>query len=275
MDSRPILAGVIGWPVKHSLSPVIHTAAATAAGIDLEYSAIAVEPGSVDAALQAMRDEHIRGYSVTMPHKEAVISGLDELTVSATALGAVNHITNTNGHLVGNNTDGDGFILGFEHGSSRTIRGSTVGVIGSGGAARAIVEACARHGADGVVVVARSAERAHIAASLAKDVGSVGTEDSLRSCDVVVNATPVGMAETPGEGELVTDVSNFDDHTVVVDIVYNPRETPLLAAARERGLETVEGVTMLVGQAAEQFSTWTGVAAPLEAMFGAIKSLNS
>ena len=270
MASTPMLAGVIGWPVKHSLSPVIHTAAAKATGVDLIYTAIEVEPGHSLAALERMRDDNIRGYSVTMPHKEAVIDGLDELTPSAEALGAVNHITNTNGHLVGNNTDGDGFVLGYKHAGGSPIAGGVVCVLGSGGAARAIIEACYRHGAAEVVVIARSPERAVIAAQLAGDRGRVGTHDDLNSCDVLVNATPIGMAETAQAGELAADVSRLQAHATVADIVYNPAETPLLQAATQRGLQVVGGITMLVGQAAEQFTSWTSVVAPLDAMFAAV-----
>ena len=265
-----MLAGVIGWPVKHSLSPKIHMAAATAVGVDLRYDAIEVEPGRALDALKSMRLHEIRGYSVTMPHKEAVIAGLDELTASASSLNAVNHITNTDGHLVGNNTDGDGFVLGLEHASDFRVHGSVVGVIGSGGAARAIVEACYRHGAEKVVVVARSQERGEIAAALAQERGITGMESALGACDIVVNATPVGMAETAQADSVPFDVDLLSASTLVVDIVYNPRQTLLLTSAAKRGLPTVEGLTMLVGQAAEQFSAWTGVEAPVEAMYAAV-----
>ena len=265
-----MLAGVIGWPVAHSLSPRIHMAAAKAVGIEMDYSAIEVEPGKALAALDTMRREGIRGYSVTMPHKEAVLTGLDGLTASASALGAVNHITNTDGHLVGNNTDGDGFVLGFEHSCGQSMLDKSVGVIGSGGAARAIIEASFRHGASSVVVVARSPERAAIAASLARERGRVGSWTDLNTLDVVVNATPVGMANTAGENQTVVDVDQLGEQTIVVDILYNPRDTPLLVAARNRGLATVEGVTMLVGQAAEQFTAWTGIEAPLDDMFDVV-----
>ena len=263
-------AGVIGWPVKHSLSPAIHTAAARATGVNLEYIAIEVQPGDVMAALDDMRATGIRGYSVTMPHKEAVISGLDELTPAATALGAVNHITNTDGHLVGNNTDGDGFILGLENACDRTMSGNTIGILGSGGAARAIIDASYRHGAAEVIVVGRTPERTTAAVALAHDRGRIAESQALSECDIVVNATPLGMAGTKGEGVVALDVSLLRSETVVVDIVYNPRATPLLIAASERGLPTVAGVAMLVGQAAEQFSAWTGVEAPLEAMFAVV-----
>ncbi len=273
MGDGPMRAAVIGWPVAHSLSPRIHTAAAAAAGIDLVYTAQPVEPGHVLAALDTMRTEGIRGYSVTMPHKEAVIEGLDELTPAAAALGAVNHITNTNGHLVGNNTDGDGFILGLQHAGATVVDGRVIGVLGSGGAARAIIEACYRHGAGEVVVVARSTERGNTAAALAHERGRFANSADrsvFESCDIIVNATPLGMAGTAGEGVEAVDVASLSVGTTVVDIVYNPRRTPMLAAAQARGLPAVEGVTMLVGQAAEQFTAWTGHDAPLSAMFEAV-----
>lgn len=263
-------AGVIGFPVEHSLSPRIHLAAAKAVGINLAYEAIPVMANEVGAAISAMRDEPIRGYSVTMPHKETVIEFLDELTPSATALGAVNHITNTNGWLTGNNTDGNGFVLGLEHSAKTSVRGKTCGVIGSGGAARAIIEACARHGAKEVVVVARSAERAQTAALLAGDSGRTGDGDALGRCDVVVNATPIGMAHTESAGQLPCDVEALSPTAVVIDIVYNPLETPLLTAVAGRGMVGVNGLSMLVGQAAEQFSAWTGVPAPLREMFASV-----
>ena len=253
------------------MSPRIHMAAAQATSIDLQYDAIPVRPDEVEQAISAMRRENIRGYSVTMPHKEAVIPFLDELTPAAEALGAVNHITNTDGRLVGNNTDGDGFVLGLEHSTGESVTDKTIGVIGSGGAARAIIDACARHGARQVRVVARSQERALKASTLAGDVGVVASQEQLADCDIVVNATPIGMAHTDGEGQLPCNVDDLSAEAIVVDIVYTPLETPLLAESRRRGLTTVNGLSMLVGQAGEQFSTWTDVEAPLEAMFSAVR----
>lgn len=269
-DNSPLVAGVIGWPVKHSMSPTIHTAAARAVGVSLTYSAIEVEPGATRSAIELMRRDNIRGYSVTMPHKEAVVEHLDELTPAAQVLGAVNHITNTDGHLVGNNTDGDGFVLGLRHASGQPVKGQSIGVVGSGGAARAIIDACYRFGASEVVVVARSHERGSQAAALAHGRGRCTDITALSECDIVVNATPVGMAETAYDGEIPFDIALVDRTATVVDIVYNPLETPLLSASRERGISTVGGLAMLVGQAAEQFTAWTGVPAPLDAMFDAV-----
>lgn len=264
-----MLAGVIGWPVEHSRSPAIHRAAATSTGVDLEYTRFPVAPGDAERAVAAMRPLGIRGLSVTMPHKEAVIPACDELTEAATRLHAVNHLTNTDGHIVGNNTDGDGFVLGFEYVTGQTVMGKRVAVYGSGGAARAIIDGCARNGATEVQVIARSPERAEAAARVAPGVALVAGPQAIEAADVIVNATPVGMAHTPNAGGVAQPVDGLGDNAVVVDIVYSPLETPMLKLARERGLMTVDGLSMLAGQAAAQFYAWTGVEPPLDVLIEA------
>jgi len=260
--SGTMVAGVIGWPVAHSRSPAIHAAAARATGAPLVYGTFPVRPGETDAALEAVRALGIKGLSVTMPHKEAVISGLDAMSDAATALDAVNCVINTDGQLHGENTDGAGFLHGLREAAGIDVAGRSIGVLGAGGAARAVIHACAHNGASSVTVVNRSAERAESATLLAPGIGRVGDHSSLGAVDIVVNATSVGMAETEAAGELVCSVERLADHAVVVDIVYNPSETPLLVAARTRGLQTVGGLPMLVGQAALQFQLWTGQTPP-------------
>ena len=264
-----MLAGVIGWPVEHSRSPAIHLAAANATGVDLDYTRFAVAPGDGARAVEAMRPLGIRGLSVTMPHKEAVISACDELTPAAERLGAVNHLTNTDGVIVGNNTDGDGFVLGFEHTTGEAVAAKSVLVYGSGGAARAIIDGCARAGATSIGVVARSSERAATAAAVAPEVATVVGLEDLGQANIVVNATPIGMAETHGAGQLAFAVDDLQNDAVVVDIVYSPLDTPLLVAARARGLTAVNGLAMLAGQASSQFSAWTGSVPPLETLIRA------
>lgn len=235
----------------------------------LEYDALLVEPDDLSSVISMVRETEMRGLSVTMPHKEAVIAELDELTSSALALGAVNHITNTDGHLVGNNTDGDGFLLGLVHAHHIDVAGMDVAIFGAGGAARSIIRACAEAGARTVAVLARHHERAVTAAEVGGDVAAPGDIGVLRRAGLVVNATPVGMAGTPGAGQIPFAVDDLGDEAVVVDIVYDPVETPLLRAARERGLRGVDGLAMLAGQAAAQFTAWTGVEAPLDVMIAA------
>ena len=263
------LAAVIGWPVEHSRSPAIHNAAAQAVGADLVYTALGVSPGAGVDAVAAMRTLGLRGMSVTMPHKQDVMAALDEITPVAQALGAVNHITNSDGHLVGNNTDGEGFLLGLDH-HGVAVDGLTVGVIGAGGAARAIIHACANAGAN-VVVIARNPDRAASAAAVGGATARVGSLEDLHALDMAVNATPVGMASNDPATSTATP---FDPHVlrpgaVVVDIVYNPLETALLAQSRRCGLQCIDGLAMLVGQAAAQFETWTGYDAPFGVMMEA------
>lgn len=253
----------------HSRSPAIHLAAAVAAGVEMEYRAIPVRPDQLSDMIIEVRRTGMRGLSVTMPHKAAVIPELDELTESAQLLGAVNHITNTDGHLVGNNTDGGGFLFGLEHRLGVSVSGLGVVVIGAGGAARAIVHACADAGASSVSVIARRPEAARSAADLAGSAGSVGEPEVIEDADVVINATPVGMSGTPDAMRTPFDVARLQHEAIVSDIVYNPLDTPLLLAARRRGLRTVDGLAMLAGQAAAQFTTWTGLPAPLDVMIAA------
>ena len=271
IDGSTMLCGVIGWPVEHSRSPAIHNAAAAATGANLVYAAFPVAPGNGADAVQAVRSLGIRGLSVTMPHKADVIPALDNLTPVAEALGAVNHITNTDGHLVGNNTDGEGFLLGLKHSAGLEVGGTTVAVFGAGGAARSIIYACAQAGAD-VIVVARDPARAETARAVGGDRAVLSTMEQLGDADIVVNATPIGMAGTAAAVDVPFSVDHLRGDAVVVDIVYNPLETPLLSAAQARGLKTVDGLAMLVGQAAAQFTTWTGFTAPIDAMYAAART---
>ena len=273
---RPItghtqLAAVIGSPVRHSISPAIHNAAFAALDLDWVYVAFEVREGATQPALDAVRALGIRGLSVTMPHKTAVADAVDELTDAARALRAVNCVVNRDGWLVGDNTDGAGFVDAFRHDTGGDLAGRRCGVIGGGGAARAVVRAIAVAGAAEVIVVNRSTPAAAVAADLAGPCGRVGTIDDLSRCDVVINATPLGMAgpsaaSVPMAGDLL------QPGQILVDLVYNPLETPWLAAARARGIEAHNGLSMLVFQAAQAFGQWTGVAAPVEAMLTAARA---
>jgi len=268
------LAAVIGAPVRHSLSPLVHNAAFRATGLDWTYLAFEVQPDALAHALDGVRALGIAGLSVTMPHKEDVARLVDELSDDARLLGAVNCVVNERGRLIGHNTDGAGFVaaLGAELGADPS--GKRCLVMGAGGAARAVVLALARAGASTVVVANRTRSRAEEAAALAGPAGlvvapgDVVTEIGL--ADVVVNATSVGMG-LPGTSEVPFPPEALHHGQVVADIVYQPLVTPLVAAARERGVTAANGVSMLVHQAAVAFELWTGTAAPIEAMTAAVE----
>lgn len=255
------VAAVIGSPVDHSLSPALHNAAFAQLGIDWVYVALHVEQGDGRRAVEAMRTLGLGGMSVTMPHKEAVALAVDELDPAAAALRSVNTVVpGPDGTLVGHSTDGAGFVASLLE-EGHTVAGRTVCVIGAGGAARSIVDALARAGAAQVAVLNRTASTAEEAASLAGSVGRVAVSASeARDADIVVNTTPVGMG---GSGSPATDALPLDPQLlragqVVADIVYHPRRTALLVAAAAAGAATVEGLGMLVHQAAIQQRLWHG-----------------
>ncbi|MCU1346247.1 MAG: aroE [Acidimicrobiia bacterium] len=261
------VAAVIGSPIRHSLSPTIHNAGFAAAGLDWTYLAFEVADGATAEALAGMRAFGIAGLSVTMPHKSAVARLVDVLTAEAADLAAVNCVTLlADGRLEGHNTDGAGFLdalaaeTGFDPAGRRCV------VFGAGGAARAVIRALGAGGASEVVVVNRSAEAAERAAALAPDssrvAGPQAVASAVRSADLVVNATPVGM-----DGRsLPFDVDLLREGQLVADLIYHPACTPLLQAAATRGTVTVNGLGMLVHQAAHAWSRWTGQPAPLAAM---------
>lgn len=260
------LAGVIGQPIRHSLSPILYNAAFRELDLDWTFVAFEVEPGGGEAAIDAARVLGLDGLAVTMPHKAAVIPALDRLTPTAAALGSVNVVARQGSELVGDSTDGAGFLDALRADEGFDPAGRRCLVVGAGGAARAVVRALAEVGASEVVVVNRNAERAEAAVALAGGVGRVGGEPDIAEADMVVNATPVGMAHMAG---LPFDPERLRDGQLVVDLIYHPPVTGLLAAAHGRGLPAVNGLGMLIHQAARSFRLWTGQDAPLEAMSAA------
>jgi shikimate dehydrogenase len=280
------LAAVIGDPVRHSLSPVLHNAAFEATGLDWVYVALHVPAGAGRSAVDAMRTLGIAGLSVTMPHKAAVAGAVDRLTPSAERLGAVNTVVRRGSDLVGDSTDGQGFLdaLGAETGVDPTGRRALV--LGTGGAARAVCLALAGAGVASLGVVGRRPEAVAAVVALCNGrfrSGSVrggavragparaGSIDEVDGAELVVNATPVGMGGAPEGLPFGLDTSRLGSGQVVVDLIYHPAASELVVAARARGATATNGVGMLVHQAGHQFTLWTGVQAPLEVMAGAAR----
>jgi shikimate dehydrogenase len=259
------LAAVIGDPVRHSLSPALHNAAYRELGLDWVYVAFEIPDGKAATALDALRALDLIGLSVTMPHKTAVASLCDELTPDASALRSVNTVTRLgDGRLHGDSTDGEGFVRSLRE-KGHDPDGAKVLVLGAGGAARAVVVALQRAGAT-VSVAARRSDAA--VATGGQPIAWDGRDDAAGAADIVVNATPVGM----GDGRIPLE-RELDPKSVYADLVYHPLETPLLVAARSVGAATVDGLGMLVFQAALQVERWSGKAAPISAMRTAAKEV--
>jgi shikimate dehydrogenase len=267
--SSPVV-GVIGDPVAHSLSPLLHNAAFAALDLDWVSLGFSVPAGEAPGAVAGMRALGLRGLSVTMPHKEAAASLADRCSATAQALGAVNCLAREGQEIVGHNTDGGGFLAAVRRATGFVPDGSVAVVAGAGGAARAVVRALAEAGARAVVVVARTSGKAAAAAALAGRAGRVGRADDAAGADLVVNATPTGMAGAAAESEpSLVPASLLGPGQVAADLVYHPLVTPWLAAASARGATTMGGLGMLVHQAAAQITLWTGREAPVEAMWQA------
>lgn len=263
---------MIGSPVRHSRSPALINAAFAAAQLDWTYVAFEVDHGAAPGAVDAMRALGIRGLSVTMPHKAAIIPALDRLTPEAELLGAVNCVVWDDDRLVGHNTDGDGLVRSLRIDEGLDVAGLRCLVIGAGGAARSVILALAAAGASEVVVANRTPEKAEAAAALAP-VARCGPLEAATEVDLVVNATSIGMGALHGaSGPLPVDPSLLRRGQVVVDLVYHPVVTPLLAAATAAGARPVGGLGMLVHQAAIAVEHWTGVAPPLDVMRAAADS---
>lgn len=271
---------LIGNPLRRRHSPVMHDAAFAAAGIDARYELLELEPDAVEAAVGEARGPGWLGLGVTAPYKRVVAGLVDEVEPDAATIGAVNNVVRTAaGRLVGFNSDAPGFRVAVELAMGRPLAGLDVVVAGAGGAAHAVVFACLTAGAQRVTIGNRSVESAAALADRFADLGSgsvaaVALEDpafarALRSADLAVNATTVGMTD-PGA---TIQVDTLPDETTVFDLVYVPFETSLLQAARARGLRAANGSEMLIQQAAIAFERWTGVGGMADVMRTAVTPL--
>lgn len=260
-STGPVVA-VIGDPIGHSLSPVMHNAAFRAAGLDWSMVAVQVVAGTGATAVDRVRSGEFAGLAVTMPLKVEVAHAVDELDAAAARFQSVNTVVRgTDDRLVGMSTDGGGFVdsLGA---AGVSVAGAKVHVVGAGAAARSIIAALGESGASVISISNRSFAGAEHAATLHESAVAVdgpGAQSAVREADVVVNATSVGMGVHSSDQVLPIEVALISSHQVVADIVYHPLETGLLAAARLRGATVVDGLGMLVYQAARQSFAWTGI----------------
>lgn len=272
ISAHTALVGILGHPVRHTLSPFIHNAAFKHDGIDMVYVAFDVAPERLGSAVEGLRALGMRGANVTIPHKEAVISLLDDVDLLASRVGAVNTIVNDQGRLSGYNTDVSGFTAAVQSVLSHGAHELQCLVVGAGGAARAVVAAMVEQGATKIRIHNRTPQRAHALCLAAASWGTTVCEtvsleqldEAVRTADLLVNATPSGLAD--GIKEVPFPVDTIHSGQVVVDLAYNVTTTTLVRTARGMGAMAIDGREMLIMQAAASYRLWTGVQPSLDVM---------
>ena len=279
IDVQTQFCGVIGNPVEHSLSPAIHNAAFRELGLNFVYLAWRVH--AIGDAIKGLRAlGNFKGASITIPHKVSVLEFLDEVEPTARHIGAINTIVAEDGRLIGSNTDATGALRALNE-AMRQLNGASVVVLGSGGTARAVAFAlaakesiCRLH-----LLGIDEHERTGLAADLKNKTGLAVTDAMLDEAhlkhllphaDVLIHCTPTGM--TPNHGHSCVPSQFLHPKLTVMDIVYNPRETRLLADAKAAGCRTIAGLEMFLHQAAAQFERWTGRTAPVQVMRTVLQS---
>jgi len=262
---------VIGDPIEHSLSPWMHNAGYKALGIDAVYERFRVEPSHLGEAVEGLCALGFSGWNVTLPHKSTIIPFLDTLTPEAIRAGAVNTVKLQEGQLIGHNTDGDGFIRSME-GEINGFKGKKAVLLGAGGASRGIAVALAVKGMQ-VHILNRTPEKATTLVELIHQSGGMASSgefamgDWLEEVDLLVQTTSVGLRGEP----FPFSVQGIFDQALVVDIIFNPRETAFLRDAKEQGCRTLNGLEMLLYQGAYAWEFWLGGQAPVEGMRLALK----
>jgi shikimate dehydrogenase len=272
ISGKTRVCGVIGDPIEHSLSPIMHNAAFQALDLDYVYLAFKVKPSCVADAVNGIRALNVRGLNVTMPHKKTEMATLDRIDLSAQIIDSVNTILNKENLLFGFNTDGIGAVRALKE-NGVALKGRKVLLLGAGGAARAIAYSLAKE-ADELAVLNRTVKDAQALARLVEKAtnkrivaASLEPEDidvNLQDSDILINATSVGMKPHPEQTPVPIEL--LRSNLSVMDIVYNPLETKLARDAKALGAKVVSGVEMLIYQGAASFEIWTGKSAPVEVM---------
>lgn len=266
---------MIGSPIEHSLSPLMHNAAFNHYGMDCVYAPFHVEPSGLRSAVKGLMALRVQGFNVTIPHKVRIMRLLDGVDETVTQTDAVNTVTVKEGRLIGHNTDGVGGLMALKE-EGVNPEGLRVVILGAGGASRALIVEIGRRAED-VVILNRTRARAVELAGRVADLdisaraGSLTADKisaELKDADLLINTTPVGMY--PKTRETPVERSLLHPHLTVFDAVYNPPETQLLRDARAVGAKVVPGVGMLVHQGARSFEIWTGRKAPVEVMRRAV-----
>lgn len=270
------ILGIMGYPIGHTLSPLMHNTAIKYLGLDYTYLPFEVKKEDIALAVGGIKGLGIKGINVTIPHKEAVIPYLDDMDENAGLIGAVNTIKLEGNMLKGYNTDGIGFLQSLKRDAQKDVHGKKVILLGAGGAARAIAIHVAFAGAESLLIANRTAERGkklagHInkklkAKSSKLKVKAISLEDTsllehFKKVDIIINTTSVGMKSSD---KPLFPYNYISDRHLVCDIVYKPLKTALLEEASKRGAKTLNGLGMLIYQGSLSFKIWTGCKMPVE-----------
>lgn len=278
VNTNTKLTGLIGYPLIQSYSPIMQNTAFQECKLNKIYIPIEVEPNNLETVVKGITKMNFDGFNITKPYKIDIIKYLDEIDEYASLIGAVNTVKISNGIIKGYNTDGTGFLRSFKENTGTNIEGKNVFILGSGGAARAVVITMALNKAEKIYISNRTYEKA---ISLAGDVKKSGNciaipmeykemEKAINDSHVLINTTSVGMFPNIDESPLNKNLLN--ETLIVCDIVYNPLKTRLLKDAEEKGCKIVPGLSMLVYQGAEAFEIWTDMKAPIDIMFKVVEN---
>tara|TARA_Y100001970_G_C14212591_1_gene847771 strand:- start:576 stop:1421 length:846 start_codon:yes stop_codon:yes gene_type:complete len=260
--------GIIGYPVKHSFSPIMHNAAFSELKVDARYVPFCVKPDKISQAIEGIRALGISGFNVTIPHKSSVMEYLDEVAPIARKVGAVNTVKNLNGRLIGTNTDILGFVRSLKELNFNPLN-KKIGLLGAGGSSRALLAGLANAGASEILICNRTMERSK---KLELEFSRFFPKIKIKSVplkkineshlDLLVNSTSVGMLDD----EILIDLNLCSKKKHVVDIIYNPSQTKLLRQAENLGIPNLNGLSMLLYQGCEAFEFWTNLPAPKQIM---------
>ncbi|SFL40355.1 shikimate dehydrogenase [Pelosinus propionicus] len=277
ITSKTKKIGILGWPLGHSLSPIMHNAAFEALHLDFVYVPLPVHPENLAQAVAGLKVMDFAGVNVTIPHKVKIMSYLDEIDFSAQLVGAVNTVVIKDGKSIGYNTDAQGFVRSVLSNSVK-ITEQTAVMLGAGGAARAVACGLFQHGIKKVIIGARNLEKAQQFVrnfSTNVDIQAYDWEDYdfqnlLQECDILINSTPIGMSVHDTE-VLPIPWESLNPDAVICDLIYNPSKTQLLLSAKKHGHIALNGLGMLIEQGALAFELWTGEQAPRQIMTDALK----
>ncbi|MFQ5509367.1 MAG: shikimate dehydrogenase [Leptospirillia bacterium] len=272
--------GIIGHPIGHTRSPRMHNAAFRALGLNWTYEPFDVPPDRLAEMVRELTDSGLRGFNVTIPHKQAVMPLLDEISPQATVIGAVNTVVIEDGILIGHNTDGEGFSRSLHEAHKFKAERSRALILGAGGAARAVCDQLAREGIPALRISGRTPARAEaLAADINKhhpacearplDWSPLDHRAAINWAELIVNTTPIGMHA--GDG-MPIDTNGISPGHIVADLIYAPPETEFLAACRNLRARCLNGLGMLLYQGALAFTLWTGQDAPIDVMRNALKT---